>query len=574
MWFYVGVRNKLNTSQKINRISWLSYPAMVALAFFISPLVGAEESLVSEISEQELTPENYLAQTPTEDGQILNQLNEYSTEGQGDIDPLEQVTSVTQLSDIDPFWFQAVQKMVDKYGCIVGYPDGTFKGNRNITRYEFAAALSRCMEWVEANYGDVEDGDLATLRRLVQEFEAELAVLGARVDDLEGRVAFVEDHQFSTTTKLAGEVIFGLSDAFGGIGDSKSTVFQDRVRLNFMTSFTGRDTLQTRLQAGNVVPLLAPTATNEGRFTYFPGSADNDNNVAIDILRYITPVGDKATVQIIANNGLHHYYTDTLNPYFESGAGGTGALSTNAERNPIYRLGPLGAGAAISLRPTKGVRVDLGYISNEASNPAEGAGLFDGNYSGIAQVALGDRYKVAFTYVNSYAGIANSGTGQQRGFFLGGVGTNLANSPWTGVSATTDATAVSTNAYGIETSLRFSESLILNGWVGKMDARLIGKGDADIWTFNANLGFLDLGGEGNMLGLAFGAEPTLRGLEFEGATVPLANRDWAYHAEAFYKYKLSNNILITPGIIWLPSVGQDSDAEDVFIGTLRTTFTF
>ncbi|MGC1248103.1 MAG: iron uptake porin, partial [Spirulinaceae cyanobacterium] len=180
----------MNTSQKINRISWLSYPAMVALAFLIAPVVGAEESLVSE---QELAsqtaPESYLAQTPTEDSQLLNQINEYSTEGQGDIDPLEQVTSVTQLSDIDPFWFQAVQKMVDKYGCIVGYPDGTFKGNRNITRYEFAAALSRCMEWVEANYGSVEDGDLATLRRLVQEFEAELAVLGARVDDLEGRVA-------------------------------------------------------------------------------------------------------------------------------------------------------------------------------------------------------------------------------------------------------------------------------------------------------------------------------------------------------------------------------------------------
>ncbi|MGC1247254.1 MAG: carbohydrate porin, partial [Spirulinaceae cyanobacterium] len=125
----------------------------------------------------------------------------------------------------------------------------------------------------------------------------------------------------------------------------------------------------------------------------------------------------------------------------------------------------------------------------------------------------------------------------------------------------------------IETSLRFSESLILNGWVGKMDSRLIGRGDADIWTFNANLGFLDLGGEGNMLGLGFGAEPTLRGLEVDGATIPLS-QDWAYHAEAFYKYKLSNNILITPGIIWLPSVNQDSDSEDVFIGTLRTTFTF
>ncbi len=561
----------MKTYQKFNRVSWLSYPAMMALALLIAPSVGAEESFVTqeELATQ-TAPENHLAQTTAENEEFLNQLDEYSTEGQGGVDSLDQVTSVTQLSDIDPFWFEAVQKMVDKYGCIVGYPDGTFKGNRNITRYEFAAALSRCMEWVEANYGSVEGGDLATLRRLVQEFEVELAALGARVDDLEGRVAFVEDHQFSTTTKLKGEVIFGLSDAFGGIGDNVNTVFQDRVRLNFITSFTGKDTLQTRLQAGNVRPLLS--GTQEGRFTYFPGSPNNDNDVGIDILRYITPVGDKATVQIIANNGLHHYYTDTLNPYFESGAGGNGALSTHAERNPIYRLGPLGAGAAISLKPSKGIRFDLGYISNEASNPAEGAGLFDGNYSGIAQLTLGTRYKVAFTYVNSYSG-TTGGTGLQRPFLLGGVGTGFANAPWTAVSSTTASTPVATNAYGIETSLRFSENIILNGWVGKIDSRLIGKGDADIWTFNANLGLLDLGGEGNMLGLGFGAEPTLRGLEFEGARVPLS-QDWAYHVEAFYKYKLSKNILITPGLIWLPSVNQNSDSEDVFIGTLRTTFTF
>ena len=555
----------MKTYQKFNRISWLSYPAMMALALLIAPSVGAEESFINQeelaTPATQTAPENYLAQTTAEDEQFLNQLDEYSTEGQGGVDSLDQVTSVTQLSDIDPFWFEAVQKMVDKYGCIVGYPDGTFKGNRNITRYEFAAALSRCMEWVEANYGSVEGGDLATLRRLVQEFEVELAALGARVDDLEGRVAFVEDHQFSTTTKLKGEVIFGLSDAFGGIGDNANTVFQDRVRLNFITSFTGKDTLQTRLQAGNVAPLLSPTATNEGRFTYFPGGTTN--NVGIDILRYITPVGDKATVQIIANNGLHHYYTDTLNPYFESGAGGTGALSTHAERNPIYRLGPLGAGAAVSLRPAKGIRFDVGYLSNEASNPAQGEGLFGGNYSGIAQLTLGTRYKVAFTYVNSYSGAGD--------FLLGGVGTNLANTPED--AAGIAATPIITNAYGIETSLRFSEKLILNGWVGKMDARLIGRGDADIWTFNANLGLLDLGGEGNMLGLGFGAEPTLRGLEVDGAVVPLS-QDWAYHLEAFYKYKLSKNILITPGLIWLPSVSQNSDSQDVFIGTLRTTFTF
>ena len=52
-----------------------------------------------------------------------------------------QVTSVSQLSDVQPTdWaFQALQSLVERYGCIVGYPDKTFRGNRALTRYEFAA---------------------------------------------------------------------------------------------------------------------------------------------------------------------------------------------------------------------------------------------------------------------------------------------------------------------------------------------------------------------------------------------------------------------------------------------------
>ncbi|NEP31199.1 carbohydrate porin, partial [Moorena sp. SIO3B2] len=43
---------------------------------------------------------------------------------------------------------------------------------------------------------------------------------------------------------------------------------------------------------------------------------------------------------------------------------------------------------------------------------------------------------------------------------------------------------------------------------------------------------------------------------------------------AFYKYKVNNNISVTPGVIWLLNPNQSSDNDDVVIGTLRTTFTF
>ena len=60
--------------------------------------------------------------------------------------PLAQVNSVSQLSDVKPTdWaFQALQSLVERYGCIAGYPDGTYRGNRATGRYEFAAGLNSC----------------------------------------------------------------------------------------------------------------------------------------------------------------------------------------------------------------------------------------------------------------------------------------------------------------------------------------------------------------------------------------------------------------------------------------------
>ena len=60
---------------------------------------------------------------------------------------LEQVTSVSQFSDVQPTdWaFQALQSLVERYGCIAGYPNGTYRGNRALTRYEFAAGLNACL---------------------------------------------------------------------------------------------------------------------------------------------------------------------------------------------------------------------------------------------------------------------------------------------------------------------------------------------------------------------------------------------------------------------------------------------
>ncbi|MEG4092671.1 iron uptake porin, partial [Microcoleus sp. Pol12B4] len=201
-----------------------------------------------------------------------------------------QVTSVSQLSDVRPTdWaFQALQSLVERYGCIAGYPDGTFRGNRAMTRYEFAAGLNACLDQITKQLGGstgnlVKREDLLALQRLQEEFAAELATLRGRVDALEARTAELEANQFSTTTKLNGFAWFNLTGAFASkrvrveatngnaapldrvagrdpvtnrpivqrVDDDPEITFSQLVWLTLTTSFTGKDELITQLAVGN-----------------------------------------------------------------------------------------------------------------------------------------------------------------------------------------------------------------------------------------------------------------------------------------------------------------------------------
>jgi hypothetical protein len=168
-------------------------------------------------------------------------------------DSIDQVTSVSQLSDVQPTdWaFQALQSLVERYGCIAGYPDGTFRGNRAATRYELAAALNACLDQISDRFATKED--LAAVKALQEEFKTELATLKGRVDGLEARTKTLEAQQFSTTTKLQGQAIFAVQygDQLNTPGtDSRATAIA-RVRLSFNTSFNGSDLLETTLETGN-----------------------------------------------------------------------------------------------------------------------------------------------------------------------------------------------------------------------------------------------------------------------------------------------------------------------------------
>ncbi len=567
----------------------------------LDELVRTEEGLVGALPEPDL-----VAQAQPANAELLDQINRYSTEdtngsmGQG-------LPGAAQFSDVSPSdWaYQALDDLVRRYDCLKGYPDGTYRGRASLSRYEFAAGLNACLQQIErliaASTADfVTRDDLEALQRLIQEFEAELATLGTRVDSLEGRVAFLEDHQFSTTTKLSGEVIFALTNDFGS-GETGSVTgaardafsnlgqaaFGNRVRLDFNTSFTGRDRLVTRLNAGNLSPFRL------GQVGGFPNTSafsatqtfnigENRNNVNLDWLAYYFPY-QNSQAYVVATGGTWSDIAPTLNPYFEDFDGGNGSISTFSQRSPIFRIGG-GSGAAVSLgfTPIESIlgpsTLTFGYMAgSNAANPGAGQGLLDGDYSILAQVNFNafDAVAVGLTYIHGYHASRSPifGQGRARNPQAGLVGSYAANNPWVLLTDNANVPMV-TNSYGGQFAFNLSQSITASGFISWTDARLIGRGDADIWTYGLGLSLPDFGKPGSVLGLFGGIQPTLRGVRAAGLERDRGRTDDIWHVEGFYKYQLTDNITITPGVVWVMSPNQDARDSSNVIGTLRTTFSF
>ena len=509
------------------------------------------------------------APSATETANILQQLTEYGTEADSSL--LTQVTSVSQLRDVQPTdWaFQALQSLVERYRCIAGYPDGTFRGNRALTRFEFAAGLNACLERINEIIAAQIEGvlgrdDLITLQRLVEEFGAELATLRGRVDALEVRVTELEANQFSTTTKLFGESIFALSFAEGGNslgGDVDSGVqFGTRTRLAFVTSFTGNDFLYTRLQINNLDSFSGTnTFTPEGDLKFGVGPYQSgSNNVELDWLAYETSVGN-ARVVFLPVGGIVADFASTITPL--DGDGGSGALSRFGTRAPIYNMVE---GSGIGLNFDAGpAEVSLGYLARNAGTPTRRNGLFDGAYGALAQLVFKPvtGLQLGLTYVNAYR--TDMATGSQLA------------TPVSSLAPPDGLTTIS-NAYGVQ--LGFDTGTIaFGGWAGYTNARILDeglKGDLGIWNWAVNFA-VNAGPPGSQLGLIVGMEPWVSTDDFGGALEdPERFQDRSLHIEGFYQYQLTENIAITPGFIWLTAPDHNNLNDDVVIGTIRTTFRF
>ena len=317
---------------------------------------------------------------------------------------LEQVTSITQFSDVYPTdWaYQALSNLIERYSCIAGYPNGTYRGNRAMTRFEAAALLNACLDRVT----EVTD----ELKRLMMEFEKELAIIKGRVDGLEARVGELEATQFSTTTKLNGAVNFVVgANTFSGsadllVDDNKqtfgATTFNYDLQLNLDTSFTGKDMLRATLRSGNF----------DGDSNSFGGAGPSSlsslevafqeeggpNVVGIDRLFYQAPFGD-FTFTFGGRVGQEDMLAIWPSLYPASTvldvltlAGAPGAFNKN-----------LGAGAGLWWQKN-GWAISANYVAANGanSNPQDGGIATDGA-AGTGTVQIGysaEQWGLAATY--------------------------------------------------------------------------------------------------------------------------------------------------------------------------------
>ncbi len=475
------------------------------------------------------------------------------------VNSLEQITSVSELSDVRPTdWaFQALQSLVERYGCIAGFEDKTYRGDRPLSRYEFAAALDSCLENItKSEINSVNREDLSQIQRLQADFAGELALMRGKVDGIKARTTELEATQFSPTTKLEGEVLLQLGDSFSQSNDESQAFLGYRARLYFDTSFTGKDLLRTRLEAKDIGRLDEVTDTVMTRLGTDGESAD-ENEGGIDIeLFYQFPLGQRTEILVGPAGVDPDDIAEVLSPFSSSSSG---AVSRFGRKDPATLRGPGGAGLGFIHQFSDRVQGSIGYFSANPAEPEPGNGLFNGSYSAIAQlvVAATEELDLALTYTRKYEGFEDVNLMDDTGSFN-------ANEPF-GENAT------ASDNLGWQFNWRVNSNFELGGWVGytKAHQEQGGNADATIWNGALTFAFPDLLAENNLGGIIIGIPPIVTQNDDENLEDPQTS----LHIEALYRIEVTDQIEITPGVFVITNPNNEA-REAIWVGTIRTNFSF
>ncbi|MGL5064348.1 MAG: iron uptake porin [Microcoleus sp.] len=530
-----------------------------------------------------------------------------------------QVTSVSQLSDVRPTdWaFQALQSLVERYGCIAGYPDGTFRGNRAMTRYEFAAGLNACLdkinELIRAGTGNLATKeDLMTLQKLQEEFAAELATLRGRVDALEARTAELEANQFSTTTKLNGFAWFNLTGAVAGDGvrveatngkaapldrvagrdpvtnrpivqkvdDDPEITFSYLVWLTLTTSFTGKDQLLTQLAVGNGNS-PANQYTSTGLFNTFgtpfldQTAGGKPNEVVLRELSYRFPLTNNLQVVFGPRINFYRYFDNNNYNFFVDGTS-----SFNSNNSPLLSATRRGAGAVVLWDIARQFKLRFGYLGesteflptsvfNSASNTSQG--LFGGTNTSTVELTFSPSSRANLRFLYSRSNI------QQIGGLIGSPNSKPLNAVADdGFGGRLGNSTANTFSFNFDWAL--SRRFGMFGRYGYAETNIFPKtnrpdGTIETQTYQLGVAFPDLFKKGALFTLSY-----LVPFDITGGRRFLisggGNGGNQYEIEATYYLPLTDNVSIVPAFYVIGNANNFDNNPTIFVGNLRTQFSF
>ena len=471
----------------------------------------------------------------------------------------EQVTSISQFADVKPTdWaYQALSNLIERYGCVAGYPNGTFKGGQAMTRFEAAALLNACLDRVTETTDE--------LKKLLAEFQKELAILKGRVDGLDARVGVLEANQFSTTTKLKGIAVMTIGGSSNGTtaqsvisGQPKSVQdhisFNYDIKLNLDTSFTGKDLLRTTLRANNFQNSVFGAAGNAALADASNPSNVGTDGVALNRLFYQFPLGKGVTATFgakVRQDDMLAMWPSAYNadPILDrmTYAGAPGAYNLN-----------LGAGAGLSYKAQNGFNISALYISNglESGNNATNLGAVNSAVLSTVEGGLG-----AASSTTVQVGYAKQNWGMAFAYNYLSAATSVALNDFNASYDVNGSNNLGFSAYWQPTKTGIIPSISAgvgttyrNG--GQNKNPVLGSTSS---SWEVALQWNDAFIKGNALGMAYGATQI-------GSTLPSEN---AY--ELFYKFQATDNISVTPAFFWINGGGNNPDQLG---GVLKTTFKF
>ncbi len=452
----------------------------------------------------------------------------------------EQVTSISQFADVKPTdWaYQALSNLIERYGCVAGYPNGSFQGGRAISRFEAAALLNACLERV------TETTD--ALKKLLNEFQKELALLKGRVDGLDARVGVLQANQFSTTTKLSGQATMVV----GGVSNNPAggqVSFNYDLQLNLETSFSGQDLLRTVLRAGNFDSNRNVFGTGLSTLEIAFQEDAGPDVMGIDKLYYQFPIGKQFTATLGARVGQEDmlalwpsaYPNDTI----------LNVLTLNGA--PTAYNKNIGPGFGLWWQ-NNGWSVTANYVAANAADSSQG--LFTSGSAGTSTVQLGygkENWGLAALYSYVQAGVAVPGA-----------------TPF--ITTQIEEGGANTNAFAISGFWQPTQS----GWLPSISAgygyNSSSGGDLSAsQSWMVGLQWSDVLAKGNSFGMGVG-QPS-----FATATrndTPEESGVWAW--EWWYKWQLSDAISVTPAVFYLNNPQGNGGGANQLGALVKTSFRF